>query len=90
MTITQRYILHQIQFFHERTKYIDIDCHLVRQMFKVALVTSRYVATSNQPADLFTRPLSYAQLCYLLSKLGICSDLPNPGLLWILQVYEVC
>ncbi|KAL8100716.1 hypothetical protein AgCh_032828 [Apium graveolens] len=58
--------------FHERTKHIEIDCHLVRQKLQTGLIATQHVASVNQPADVFTKALASSQLHYLLSKLGVC------------------
>lgn len=57
--------------FHERTKHIEIDCHFVRQSISSGLISPCYIASSEQPADLFTKSLSQNQLCHLSSKLNI-------------------
>ena len=57
--------------FHERTKYIDIDSHLVRDQIQKGEVRTFNVKTDHQLADIFTKPLGFAAFSSIISKMNL-------------------
>ncbi|KAG5551959.1 hypothetical protein RHGRI_010151 [Rhododendron griersonianum] len=57
--------------FHERTKHIELDCHLVREKILQGLISTVHVPSKEQCADIFTKALGRDQFSFLKSKLGM-------------------
>ncbi|GAA0175015.1 hypothetical protein LIER_28275 [Lithospermum erythrorhizon] len=56
--------------FHEITKHLDIDCHIVRNQYLKGLINPQYVSSSEQVVDIFTKALRVVPFQMLESKLG--------------------
>ncbi|XP_071724613.1 uncharacterized mitochondrial protein AtMg00810-like [Rutidosis leptorrhynchoides] len=57
--------------YHERTKDIERDCHLVREQLQNRLIQVNHLSTIEQLADVFTKALGIAQHNYLKGNLGL-------------------
>ena len=65
--------------FHGRTKHIELDYHFVHEKVAFGSLETRFVSSTSQLADIFTKPLPKASFLHLRTKLGLCPD-PRPSL----------
>jgi len=59
--------------FHARTKHIEIDFHFVRERVAQKLLDIRYIHTSDQLADGFTKPLATPKMKTFRHNLNLVS-----------------
>lgn len=55
--------------FHERMKYIEIDCHFIRENVESRYVITRFVSSTNQLVDTFIKSVRGSRIDYIYGKL---------------------
>lgn len=65
--------------FHKRTKYLEIDCHVVRNKLTEGFISIEHIGSKLQLADLLTKPLCNPSFAHLLSKMGLVKSSPFPS-----------
>lgn len=47
--------------YHERTKHREVDCHFIHTHLQEGIISTSYVPTKKQQADILTKALSEKQ-----------------------------
>ena len=56
---------------YSRSKHIDIKHHFIRDHVSNGDITSEFVDTNNQLADIFTKPLNEERMNFIKRELGM-------------------
>ena len=56
--------------FHEIIKHIEVDCHFIREKIALGCMTTTFINSSDQLADIFTKSLQGPRIQYICNKLG--------------------
>lgn len=57
--------------YHERTKYIEVDCHFTRDKYQVRQISLSYVFSQSQLTDIFTKAFGHRLFHDLMRELNI-------------------
>ena len=57
--------------FHDKSKHIEIQYHFIRDMVQKDAVELQYIPTSDQTADVLTKPLPRVKFEYFRRRLGV-------------------
>jgi histone deacetylase 1/2 len=60
--------------FHARTKNIEIDFHFVREKVALGALEVKFISSSDQLVDAFTKPVSLKVLAHFRSNLNLVHD----------------
>ena len=56
---------------HERSKHIEVDIHFIREKVRSGIIIPSFVPSSEQTADVFTKPVGPSLLQSSIVKLGL-------------------
>ena len=53
------------------TKRIKVDCHFIREKIALGCISTSFVNSNDQLADIFTKSLRGPRIKYICDKLGV-------------------
>ena len=56
--------------FHERTKHIEVDYHFIQEKIVSRCMTTSFVNSSDQLANIFPKSLRGPRILFICNKLG--------------------
>ena len=59
-----------ILVFHEMIKHIEVDCHFIKKKIASGCISTSFVNSNDQLADIFTKSLKGPRIKYICDKLG--------------------
>ena len=61
------------------SKHVETHCHYIRQLVEDGSVQLKYVPTTEQPADIFTKPLGPDKFVKFRGSIGVVNRLSIKG-----------
>jgi hypothetical protein len=65
--------------FHSRTKHIDLRYHFIREAVDNGKIVMKYIPTTDNVADIFTKALAKPKFKHFAELLGLNSLHPGSG-----------
>jgi hypothetical protein len=61
------------KMYHERTKHIDVKFHFICDNVSQGIIAVKKVATTDNPADMMTKPVPLSKFRHCLNLISVCS-----------------
>ena len=64
---------------YEQTKHVDVHCHYIQRLVEDGTIDLQYVPTTDQTADILTKPLGPDKFVKFRGQLGVLDRLTIRG-----------